>query len=121
MSESWVRLLLGDSDFVESVLEKQNERLALRYHLQAQGTDFNKVTGRVAEIFQLKLKQVLSKGKQPQLVRARSLLCYWAVKELEMSGTEVAQKLKVGKSAVSRSVARGEKIASDMKLKMIEY
>ena len=31
--------ILGDSDFVESVLEEQNERLVRRYHLQAQGVD----------------------------------------------------------------------------------
>ena len=69
----------------------------------------------------MKPEQIRSNGKQPQLVKARSLLCYWAVKELQMSGAEVAKKLKVGNSAVSRSVARGEKIATDMKLTLIEY
>jgi len=46
--------------------------------------------------------------------------CYWAAKELEMSGAKVAQKLKITNSAVSRSVARGEKIASEMNLKLME-
>jgi REP element-mobilizing transposase RayT len=112
--------ILGDSDFVESVLKEQNERLARRYHLQIQGVDFDKVTNRVAKIFRLKPEQVLSSVKQTQRVKARSLLCYWAVKELEMSGADVAQQLKVSNSSVSRSVVRGEKIAVDMKLKLIE-
>jgi REP element-mobilizing transposase RayT len=112
--------ILGDSDFVESVLEEQNERLARRYHLQAQGIDFDSITDRVAKIFRLQPEQVLSSGKQPQRVKARSLLCYWAVKELEMSGADVAQKLKICNSAVSRSVVRGKKIAADLKCKLIE-
>ena len=112
--------ILGDSDFVESVIEEQNERLARRYHLQAHGVDFDEATDRVAKIFRLKPEQVLSSGKQPQRVKARSLLCYWAIKELEMSGADVAQKLKVCNSVVSRAVVRGEKIVADMKLKLIK-
>jgi putative transposase len=103
------------------VLAEQNERLARCYHLQAQGVDLDKDTDRVAKIFCLKPNQVLSSVKQPQRVKTRSLLCFWAVKELEMSGADVAQKLKVSNSAVSRSVARGEKIVADMKLNLIEY
>ncbi len=112
--------ILGDSDFVESVLEEQNERLARRFQFQAQGVDFAKVLDRVAKVFNLKPGQVLSSVKQPQRVKARSLLCYWGVKELEMSGAGVARRLNISNSAVSRSVERGEKIATDMKLKLIE-
>ena len=112
--------ILGDSDFVKSVLKEQNERLARRFHLQAQGVDFDKVIDRVAKVFSLKPEQVLSSAKQSQRVMARSLLCYWAIKELEMRGADVARRLKISNSAVSRSVARGEKIATDMKLKLLE-
>jgi len=102
------------------VLEEQNERLARRFQLQAQGVDFDKALDRVATAFNLKPVQVLSSVKQPLRVKARSVLCYWAVKELEMSGADVARKLNISNSAVSRSVERGEKIATDMKLKLIE-
>jgi hypothetical protein len=54
-------------------------------------------------------------------VNARRLLCFWAVKELEMSGADVAQRLDVCNSVVSRSVARGEKIAADMKLTLAKH
>jgi REP element-mobilizing transposase RayT len=113
--------ILGDSDFVESVLEEQNERLARRDHLQARGVDFDTIADRVAKIFDLKPEEVMSSGKKPQRVKARSLLCYWAVKELDMSGAKVACQLKITNSAVSRSVARGEKIATDMKVTLTEY
>ena len=39
---------------------------------------------------------------------------------IEMTGAAVARRLKMGKSAVSRAVVRGEKVASDMKRKLFE-
>ncbi len=112
--------ILGDSDFVGSVLEKQNERLERRYRIQVQGYEFEKIVDRVAQIFELKPEEVLSAVKQSRRVRARSLLCYWAVNEMEMTGAAVARRLNMSKSAISRAVVRGEKIASDMKLKLFE-
>jgi chromosomal replication initiation ATPase DnaA len=112
--------ILGDSDFVESVLEEQNERLERRYRIQMQGWDFERILNRVARIFELKPEEVLSTVKQRKRVRARSLLCYWAVNELEMTGAAVVSRLKMSKSAVSRAVVRGERIASEMKLKLFE-
>ncbi len=112
--------ILGDSDFVESVLEKQDERLERRYRNQKQGYDFDKIADRVAKTFGLKPEEVLSNFKQRKRVKARSVLCYWAINELELSGAAVARRLKMSNSAVSRAVARGERIASDMKLKLFE-
>lgn len=112
--------ILGDSDFVESVLEKQQERLERRYRIQRQGYDFEKVVDRVAQLFELKPEEVLSIVRQRRRIDARSLLCFWAVKELEITGAEVARRLKMSKSGVSRAVVRGEKIASDRKLNLIE-
>jgi hypothetical protein len=77
--------ILGNSDFVESVLEDQNERMEQCYLLQRQGYDFDKAVGRVAEVFSLNPGQVLISGKQLQRVKASSLLSRWAVKELEMN------------------------------------
>jgi chromosomal replication initiation ATPase DnaA len=112
--------ILGDSDFVESILEEQNERLEQRYFLQMQGYDVDKIVERVAKLFELKPEEVLSSSKQPQRVKARSLLCYWTVKKLEVGGADLARRLQISQSAVSRAVARGEKIAAAMDLKLIE-
>ena len=112
--------ILGDSDFVESVLDKQKERFERRYRIKIQGYDFDKVVDRVAETFDLKPEEVLIRIKQPRRVKARSLLCHWAVNELEMTGAAVGRYLKMSKSAVSRAVGRGEKIAADMELKLFE-
>ena len=112
--------ILGSSDFVKSVLKEQDERLEQRYRIQSQGYDFNNIVDRVAVIFELKPEKVLSNVKQPMRVKARSLLCYWAAKELGMSGAAIARRLKLSKSGVSRAVVRGESMATNMNLKILE-
>lgn len=112
--------ILGDSDFVESTLNAQDEQMEQRYKLQAQGYDFEKVVSRVAEVFDIKTDQILIAGKQPQRVNSRSLVCYWAVKELKMKATAVAKLLGITQSTVTRAVQRGEKLAFENKLKLIQ-
>ena len=111
--------ILGDSDFVGSVLSEQNERLERRYAIQSQGYDFQAVVRRVGEIFELKPEVVLSAGKQPVRVEARSVACYWAVRELGMTTVEVSRRLGITQSAVTKAVYRGEKLANDNGFKMI--
>jgi len=112
--------ILGDSDFVQSVLEAENEKMERRYWLKAQGYDLDKLIRRVAELCDIEPRDVMAPGKQPQRVRARSLLCYWAVKELGISGTTVAKKISITQPAVSKAVQRGEKIALDNKLGLVK-
>lgn len=107
--------ILGESDFVESVLQHQDEVLERRYRLKASGYDLNKIVERVCDLFDLLPDDILQPGKKPLQVQARSLLCHWAVSELGLNGTEVGQRLGLTQSAVSRAVQRGRKIARDFK------
>ena len=50
--------ILGDSDFVESVLDAQNEKMERCYRLQAQGYDFDKVVHRAAELLEMEPKEI---------------------------------------------------------------
>jgi len=59
-------------------------------------------------------------GKYQGTVKARSLLCYWAVRKLGFSATELSKKLGVSQPSVSISVKRGEKIAKARQLKLIK-
>jgi len=110
--------ILGDSDFVETVLAEQNERLERRYGLKAQGYDIHRIVEKVGRIFDIAPEMIWDTGKQPLRVKARSLTCYWAVKELGMSGTDVGKWLHLCQSAVSRAVVRGEKVARDMNISL---
>ncbi len=112
--------ILGDGDFAQSVLNQAKERLEDHYRLQAQGYDLEKVTNRVSSELEISPEQVWAKGKRQLTVKARSLLCYWAVRKLGMTATELSKKLGVSQPSVSISVKRGEKIAEAMQLKLID-
>ena len=58
--------------------------------------------------------------KYPLVVRARSLFCYWAVRELGISATALARRLKISQPAVSISVRRGEKLAIEKGVQLLE-
>jgi REP element-mobilizing transposase RayT len=103
--------ILGDSDFVKEVIASTNEAIQRRYRLQADGFDFAAVVNRVSELLNMDSKEILLTGKQPLRVKAKSLVCYWSVKELGMTGTEVGKLLGLTQPAVSKSVRRGEKFA----------
>ena len=98
---------------MESVLERQNEQFERRYQLQARGYEFDKVVERVAQLFKMRPEEILSPGKQPERVRARRLICYWAVKELGTHGTAISGLPGIIESSVSSAVRRGERLVLD--------
>lgn len=112
--------ILGDSDFVQAVLEAQNEKLERRYRLQTEGFDIDKVIQRAAEISGLAAEQIRTAGKQPQRVRARSLACYWAVRELGMTTVAVSKVLGICPTAVTKAVSRGELLAKSRRIELEE-
>lgn len=105
--------ILGESEFVDTVLHAAHEQQERRERLQARGLDLTQLLRRVAALCTLAPGDLLGPSKLPQRVRARSLLCYWAVRELGLPGTVVAARLSLTQSAVSRAVQRGERLAAE--------
>ncbi len=105
--------ILGDGDFVERTLQEAQERYERGYALKAQGFDLSKIALRVGEKTGIEMDELCSKSKRPETVRARSLFCYWACRELGMKMTEMAALLKISQPSVSKSVLRGEKICKE--------
>jgi REP element-mobilizing transposase RayT len=105
--------ILGDGDFVERVLHEADALLDRRYALKAKGYDFARAADRAADIFGLSPSDLFRPGKYPSTVRARSLLCYWANRELGMTTMELAHKLGICQSAVTKASQRGEQIATE--------
>lgn len=110
--------VLGDSDFVEEVLGLASEAMEQKYRLRAEGYTFEKIAGKVGELFDIKINDLRGPGKQPHRVRARSVLIFWAVQELGMTATEVGLKLRMSQSSVSRAAQRGRSIAEELKLSL---
>jgi putative transposase len=87
--------ILGDSDFVDSVICQAGEKFERRHKLKRQGFDLHRIAERVAEVLEIEPDEVLSKGREARKIKARSLFCFWAARELGISQTELAGKLEM--------------------------
>lgn len=113
--------ILGDSDFVQSVLKQSKEAYERRYRLKAGGVDLNAIANRVSVLMDMSVEEVWSKGKYRRIVAARSLLCCWAVDELNISISELAQRFEVSPTAISKSVLRGKEMLKKSGYKLEGY
>ena len=102
--------ILGDGEFVEKALSQAGEAFEKEYRLRAKGVDVGRIAERVADIMGMTPESVWASGRQPGIVQARSLLCYWATSELGISQTWLSRKLALSQAAISLSVSRGRRI-----------
>ena len=105
--------ILGGSDFVDDVLRHAEEEMNRRDRLRIAGYGLEELAGDVADKFDIDPARIFEAGKYPRIVQARSLFCYWAVRELGLTATALAKKLQLSQPAVSMAVKRGEKIARE--------
>jgi len=111
--------ILGDSDFVDLIISQSEEQFERKHKLKRQGYNLDRIIERVAEVLNICNDEVLSKGRQNRKVKARSLLCFWAARELGMSLTALAGILGMSIAGVGFAVERGEIIAKYGNLKLI--
>jgi hypothetical protein len=112
--------ILGDSEFVDSVLGQANEGYERSYELKRRGYGLERIAKRVAEICGMGEKEVFLKGRQRKKVRARSLLCYWAVREAGISLRAMAKRLGISAPAVGYAVERGEAMVQESDYELIQ-
>ncbi len=112
--------ILGDGFFVESILNSVHESLEHKYSFQSRGFSLSDVAKRVAEKLEITPEQVWAPGKYRQTVDARSLMCYWSVRELGLTMSSLARTLNLSITAISKSVVRGEKIANALDLSLTD-
>jgi putative transposase len=105
--------ILGDGQFVDSALLHAKEEKERRYHLAAQGIDLDEVARRVCEALHTGMEDLFVPGKDPVRVKARSLYCYFAVRELGVSQAELARQFNLSPAALTKSVRRGELLAKE--------
>jgi len=108
--------ILGDTDYVIDALKETRERFERKYELRARGYNLDVLTRRVAEIFHVRPEEIFSPGKYKKRVQARSVLSYWAVRELGETASAIAKKIGISQPAVSLSVERGKRIVKEMGL-----
>ena len=100
--------ILGSGEFVESVLKRGEEDYEKSVKAQVKGFDLDTLIEWISEYFEIDAGLIKSTAKQRQASRARSLLCYLAVSRLKISSAEIARKLNVAPSTVSKCIYRGQ-------------
>jgi putative transposase len=111
--------ILGDGDFVKEVLESCRQQLERRYQYLAWGYDFNWLVGQVASLLSVDQEIVTRRGRYPDTVEARSVLCYWATRQLGVSTLELSKRLGISQPTASQSAKRGEKVVAEKKLRLM--
>jgi chromosomal replication initiation ATPase DnaA len=101
--------ILGSSDFVESVLKEANEQFEKKTLAMAKGLDLEKLIFSVADRLEVDPNLINSSSRQREVAQARAIICCLAVDRMKISGAEVARKLDLSPSAVSKLASRGRK------------
>ena len=98
--------LLGSNAFVERTLKAAGETYDRRMRLHSAGIDLSALIEAVCRHFGIEEKELSCPTKQVKIARARALIGYMATQDLSISGSEVARRLNIDRSAVSRAVQR---------------
>ena len=112
--------ILGDSDFVDSVFGQAEEPYTRQCALRRRGYDLEKIAERVAEIYGIKVGEVFARGRQQRRVSARSLFCFWVVREMGNFLASLAIRLGMSPAGVGYAVQRGEVIAHENGYQLIQ-
>ena len=98
--------ILGSSDFVESVLKQAQEDLEERHRLKTHGIDVDILLVYVAQHYKIDPEDLKTASKEATITKARTVLCYLAVRKLMISCAEVARSLRISPATVSRAIRR---------------
>jgi putative transposase len=101
--------ILGSSQFVERALEKAGEAYDRRMRIRASGVDLSRVIDTVCEFLKVEERELASPTRRPKIARARALVGLIAIRDLSITGSEVARRLNVDRSAISRAVQRANR------------
>jgi REP element-mobilizing transposase RayT len=105
--------ILGDSKFVHSILAQADEKITSQSELRRRGYDLDRIAERVSEICYIDREEIFARSRRERRVQAKSLFCFWAVRELGVSLTDVARRLGMSPAGVGYAVQRGEVMARE--------
>jgi biotin operon repressor len=92
----------------EEVFERQ-------MRLRLQGYDLQRLAQKVYDL--VGVDPLRERGRYRMVVQARRVFCYWAGRDLGMSGAMIAKELGITQPAVSMAVKEGENIVRERRWK----
>ena len=115
--------ILGGSSFVEKPLASAGEDYDRRMRLKACGIDLEVVMDVVCAHLGIEPAEVSGPSRKQQICQARALISYLAVRELRISGADVARGMNIDRSSVSRAVGRvqADPVLKNMKKALLDH
>jgi len=100
--------ILGDGEFVNSVLSEMDEIGKNNLRLAPKQMSVSLLAERVCKVHNISTGELRSGSRRHEIVEARRILSFLAVTELGYSGAEVARYLGVTTSCITRAVSSGK-------------
>jgi chromosomal replication initiation ATPase DnaA len=100
--------VLGDGEFVEQVLSEMDELSKENLRIRRKGIDLSSLAKKVCDVDGVSIGELRSGSRRREIVNARGVFSWLAVRELGYSGAEVARFLGVTTSCVTRAVSSGK-------------
>jgi REP element-mobilizing transposase RayT len=97
--------ILGDGKFVQEVISGLDELVKKNLRLSGQRINIDALAGKVCEKYNISRGETRSGSRRHDIVIARGVLSWIAVRELGYSGADVARYLGVTTSCVTRVVS----------------
>jgi len=93
--------------------------LALTLSRLSKTNNFIIWTSHTSTLYKIGKDDLYSKSRQKLRVEARSVLCYWAVRELGAEGARMAKRSHMSQPGVAYALKKGEKIVKDNGFQMM--
>jgi len=100
--------ILGDGEFVKTVLSEMDDLGKENFRLGTKRMDLRTLANKVCNVHDVLLGELRSGSRRHEIVEARRILSWLAVKELGYSGAGVARYIGVTTSCVNRAVSSGQ-------------
>jgi len=100
--------VLGDGEFVEQVLSEMDELSKENLRVRRKRINLSMLAKKVCDVDNVSLGELRSGSRRTEMVSARSVFSWLAVRELWYSGAKVARFLGVTTSCVTRAVSSGK-------------
>ena len=110
--------ILGDIDFVSNILKQSEYACERKLIIRSKGYTIDAVIDMIAAMYGITKNDILSKGRHPPRVEARSLFCYTASRDLGISVTDLARLIGMTPSAITYAVERGKHVARGKDFKL---
>ncbi len=90
------------------LLKQADEEYEKKTLAKAKGLDWDTLMKATAEFFDIDERTIKGSSKERTVSRARSIICHLGINKMGIKGIEIARKLKLSSSTVSKSAVRGQ-------------